>query len=249
MKNFHTLSEQGRVSLSPEAQQFLHPDDRLLLAASLYPCCETGADIGTDHGHLPALLLLTGQCRRMIFADVSDKALAHARDTVDRLSLQDRARLVCADGLDAVQEACGCVSIMGMGGETMAEILRRGQDRLQGAALVLSAHTEQHLVRQAIHDIGYHIAQEKLCRAEGRFYLFWQAMPGAEAVTGDAIRYGRLMYQETTPLLREYLAWRIQYLTGRLTGLRSAAQADPSAIAQVEKDLRWYQTRMEETSC
>ena len=75
-------------------------DERLTLAAALYPACEAGADIGTDHGYLPCHLLETGVCRRMILADVSPKALRRAEAEVTRRGLQDRARLVCADGLD-----------------------------------------------------------------------------------------------------------------------------------------------------
>ena len=144
-------------------------DERLSLAAAMYEPCELGADIGTDHGLLPCQLLKENICQRMIFADVSDKALAHAREQAARQALTDRASFACADGLGALTAPCGCVSVMGMGGETIAGILTRGKDKLQGAVLVLSAHTDLHLVRQAVADIGYHIVREELCRAAGRF--------------------------------------------------------------------------------
>ena len=134
-------------------------DERLSLAVSLYEACEVGADIGTDHAYLPAELLRRGICRRMLLCDVSPSALAHAGQTVARLHLQSRTRLLLGDGLSAVDEPCGCVSVMGMGGETMAGILTRGADRLRGAVLVLSAHTEQEAVRRAVRDIGYHFTR------------------------------------------------------------------------------------------
>ena len=221
-------------------------DERLSLAADLYQPCACGADIGTDHGLLPCHLLKSGTCQRMIFADVSPKALVHAREQVQRQGLAAQAQLICADGLDALVEPCGCVSIMGMGGETIAGILRRGQDRLQGATLVLSAHTELYMVRQALQDIGYRISREVLCRAAGRFYVFWQAMPGDAAMTQQDIRYGSLMLRDTTPLLREYLTWRIKVLESKLRGLRSAAQPDDAAIRQTQADIDFYQARLEE---
>lgn len=221
-------------------------DERLSLAAELYIPCELGADIGTDHGLLPCHLLNTGICQRMILADVSPKALSHAENEVQRQHLQDRAMLVCADGLDAVTQPCGCISAMGMGGETLAGILRRGADRLQGAVLVLSAHTELHLVRQALQDIGYHITQETLCRAAGRFYVFWQAKPGSTAMTQEEIRYGSLMLETMSPMLKEYLLWRIKVLESKLNGLRSAAQPDESAIREVQADIAFYHARLED---
>lgn len=220
-------------------------DERLSLAAALYVPCNVGADIGTDHGLLPCHLLQTGTCQRMILADVSPKALQHAESEVRRQHLQDRATLVCADGLDALTEKCGCVSIMGMGGETIAGILQRGQSRLHGATLVLSAHTELFMVRQALQDIGYRITREVLCRAAGRFYVFWQAVPGNSTMTQEEIRYGSLMLETMTPMLEAYLLWRIRVLESKLRGLRSAAQPDESAIREVQADIDFYHARLE----
>lgn len=220
-------------------------DERLTLAAALYPACELGADIGTDHGYLPCHLLETGVCRRMILADVSPKALGRAEAEVARRGLQDRARLVCADGLDALTEPCDCVSIMGMGGETLAGILLRGRDRLQGATLVLSAHTELPLVRRAVLDLGYHLTRETLCRSGGRFYVFWRAEPGFVPMTEEEIRHGSLLYQENTPLLREYLAWRKDVAQAKLAGLRVAAVPDVEALARAEQDVDFYRRELE----
>ena len=221
-------------------------DERLSLAAELYTPCELGADIGTDHGQLPCYLLQSGKCQRMIFADVSPKALSRAEAEVQRQGLQDRAILVCADGLDALTETCGCVSAMGMGGETLAGILTRGQHKLKGAALVLSAHTELHLVRQALQDIGYRVTREVLCRAAGRFYVFWHALPGNAAATPEEILYGSYLLRDKTPLLREYLTWRIKVIQAKLDGLLSASVPDEAAIAQAQADIAFYRVKLED---
>lgn len=220
-------------------------DERLSLAASLYEPCELGADIGTDHGLLPCHLLEVGICQRMILADVSPKALRHAEAQVRARRLEGRARLACADGLDALTEPCGCVSVMGMGGETIADMLRRGRHKLYGAALVLSAHTEQPLVRQAVADIGYHLAREVLCKAAGRFYVFWRAEPGESVLSDEAIRYGGLMWDDASPLLKEYLAHRVAFTRSKLAGLRRAATPDHAAIADAQRDLDWYLAKEE----
>ena len=220
-------------------------DERLSLAASLYEPCEIGADIGTDHGLLPCYLLEADICRRMILADVSAKALRHAEAQVQARHLEHRARLIRADGLDALTEPCGCVSVMGMGGETIADILRRGQNRLHGAVLVLSAHTEQPLVRRAVMDIGYHLTQEVVCKAAGRFYVCWRAEEGPAPMPEEAIRYGCLMWRQPSHLLREYLAHRIQFTRSKVAGLLSAAVPDEAAIAEARRDLDWYLAKEE----
>ena len=220
-------------------------DERLTLAAALYPACELGADIGTDHGYLPCHLLEAGVCRQMILADVSQKALRRAEAEVVRRGLQTRATLVCADGLDALTERCGCVSIMGMGGETLAGILLRGQEKLQGATLVLSAHTELPLVRRAIVSLGYHLTRETLCRSGGRFYVFCRAEPGPAPMTEEEIRHGSLLFNEPSPLLTDYLRWRLGVAEAKLSGLRVAAVPEAEALAQAQADVDFYQRKLE----
>lgn len=224
-------------------------DERLSLAASLYEPCEWGADIGTDHAFLPCHLLRAGVCQHMIAADVSPKALARARENLTRQLLIDRTEVVLADGLDAVTRKCGCISVMGMGGELMASILRGGQDKLQGAVLVLGAHTELDLVRQAIHDVGYHIVQERLCRAAGRFYVFWRAEEGPAAMSCEEVRYGRLLWQEEAAMLREYAAWRRRVHQDRERGLLAASTPDEPAIREIQADIGWYTKKLEELTC
>ena len=224
-------------------------DERLSLAASLYEPCDWGADIGTDHAFLPCHLLRTGICQHMIAADVSEKALSRARENLTRQRLIDRAEVVLADGLDAVTHPCGCVSVMGMGGELMGNILRSGQDQLQGAVLVLGAHTELNLVRQAIQDVGYHIVQERLCKAGGRFYVFWRAEEGAEALSPEDIRYGKLLWQEDAAMLREYATWRRRVHQDKERGLLAATTPDVEAIREVQADIAWYTNKLEELTC
>lgn len=224
-------------------------DERLSLAADLYERCEWGADIGTDHALLPCHLLCEGICQHMIAADVSAKALIHARENLTRHQLLHRAQIIQADGLDAVTRPCGCISIMGMGGETMADILRRGQNRLQGAVLVLGAHTELHRVREAICGVGYHITQERLCHAGGRFYVLWRAEVGTEALTPEECRYGKLLWQGDGALLREYAAWRMRVHQERLDGLLSAAHPREDALDEARADVAWYRSKREEFTC
>lgn len=224
-------------------------DERLSLVAAMYEPCSWGADIGTDHAYLPRYLLKAGICQQMIAADVSEGALANARATLTRARLLDRAVLTLADGLEAVDRPCGCVSLTGMGGDTMADILRRGADRLQGAVLVLSAHTELALVRQAVQDIGYHFVREELCRAAGRFYVCWRAEAGYEALTEEECAFGKLLWETDSPLLPPYAAWRMKVADQRLRGLQSAAIPDESAIREAMREVAFYRSKSEVTGC
>ena len=154
-------------------------DARLSLAYDLYDPCDLAADIGTDHAHLPAALLQRGRCQRMILTDLSESALNNARGEIIRLRLSDRVSLRCGNGLMPLNERCGMISVTGMGGRTIHDILLAGQSRLQGSALLLSAHTDLPLIRDAVRRIGYHLDREEPCFCAGRYYLVIRARPGA----------------------------------------------------------------------
>lgn len=224
-------------------------DERLSLVAAMYEPCLLGADIGTDHAYLPRYLLKAGTCRHMIASDVSEGALANARATLTRSHLLERATLTLADGLHAIDRPCGCVSVTGMGGDTMSAIIREGADRLAGAVLILSAHTELELVRRAVQDIGYHFVREELCRAGGRFYVCWRAEPGQGRMSSDDLRFGSLLWQTESPLLRDYATWRMSVARKRLHGLQCAVNPDPAAISDVEAEVAFYQKKTEVLPC
>lgn len=200
-------------------------DDRLQLAADMYQPCALGADIGTDHGMLPCYLLETGVCERMILADVSAKALAHARALVAEKKLEKAAELVCANGLFALKEPCGCISCTGMGGDTMAQILTEGKEKIHNAVLVLSCHTEPHRVRRALMELGYHIVREELAKAAGRVYLVWRAEPGAAEMTEEEIMFGTAMLDKS-PLAAEYFSIRLEAMEKHGRGMEGSGRTE-----------------------
>ena len=220
-------------------------DERLGLAFDLYEACDLAADIGTDHAHLPIALLRAGKCRRMILTDISDGALDNARDNLVRAGMTDRAELRKGDGLAPVREACGMISILGMGGRTIRGILEAGKDRLRGAPLLLSAHTDLPHVRRAVSEIGYRIDREVPCLAAGRYYLMIRALPGAETMTDREIRLGKRLLASDSPALAGYLRHQHAVQEAKIKGLRSVETAEAELLRQAEEDAAYYQEALE----
>ena len=219
-------------------------DTRLSLAFDLYDPCGLAADIGTDHAHLPAALLQRGRCQRMILTDISGSALNNARGEIIRLRLTDRVSFRCGNGLEPLQERCGMISVTGMGGRTIRDILLAGQDRLQGASLLLSAHTDLPLIREAVCRIGYHLDREEPCFCAGRFYLVIRARPGAVEMTPRAVRLGGPLFDSSSDCLIPYLTRRRDVLQEKLKGLLSAGTPDEKQITQLREDIAFYNERI-----
>ncbi len=215
-------------------------DPRLSLAYDLYDPCELAADIGTDHAHLPAALLQRGRCQHMILTDISESALNNARMEMIRLRLTGRVSLRLGDGLAPVTEACGMISVMGMGGRTIRDILLSGRSRLQGASLLLSAHTDWHLIRAAVRDIGYRLDREEPCFAAGRYYLVLRARPGEASLTDREIRLGGPLFSSASPVLVPFLRRRREVLLESIRGLSSASEPDTARLDILRGDLEFY---------
>ena len=183
-------------------------DERLLTAASLFPACETGADVGADHGRLSCYLLEKDICQRMYVTDISEYSLSKARDLMARHRLTDRVTFAVGDGFLALDAPVQAVAVLGMGGETVESILVNGQERLRGAALILSAQTELMRVRAAVADIGYHLDTEKIARAQGRFYVVMRAVPGEIRYTERELLLGPCLMRGCEKNYPEFVKWR-----------------------------------------
>lgn len=184
-------------------------DERLQAAADLFSACDLGADIGADHGRLSCHLLHTNTCQRMIVADISDDSLQKARNLLSLHRLDERADFRVADGLKALEgKKAACAAICGMGGALISKILLAGKAYLQGAALVICSHTDIPLVRKTLQEIGYHIANEKIVRAKGRFYIVLRAEAGKADYSEKELYLGPCLLQQQDDMLLRYLTWR-----------------------------------------
>lgn len=223
-------------------------DARLSLACDLYDKCSLAADIGTDHAHLPIALLRSGKCRRMILSDISPDALLNARDNIARCRLTDRVDFRLGDGLTVLREPVPMISILGMGGRTIAEMLLRDRDCLRDATLLLSAHTDLPLVREALRDIGYRLDAEEPCFDAGRYYLVMKASPGAETLSPREIRLGKPLFSSRSDVLLPYLRKRREVLAAKLAGMRKASARDDGALAPLEEDLAYLNDCLKENT-
>lgn len=185
-------------------------DDRLMAIADEVPLCTLAADIGADHGKLACYLLAKEQVGRMIVSDISRQSRDKARDLFIQYDVNDRAVIRGEDGLNALHEdQPEVVIIAGMGGGLISEILSQPVD-LNGAKLILSAHTELPLVRDALIKKGYRIEKEILLKAAGRFYRVITALPGPQVLSPRERELGINVQGTPSASLMDYLVWQQQ---------------------------------------
>ena len=225
------------------------PDARLRAAADWVEPCGICADIGCDHGRLGATLLLENRCEHLLASDLSAPALQKAIGRLTRLGLAPRVTFAVADGLDALdalpQGRADTLCILGMGGETIRGLLVRGRARLQGATLVLGAHTELPRVREALVQVGYQIDRECVVAAQGRLYMLLRAMPAAAdaaAYSERELLLGPCLLATLPAAWKPWLLQRLQLLERAIAAMEAAgATREAERLALWRRELGYTQ--------
>ncbi len=180
----------------------------------------------------------------MAVTDVSGSALSKAKTLLTRHGFSDRVIFREADGLHALgEEPAQAVSITGMGGDTISIILTAAPQKLQGASLILSPHTELPKLRETLPTICYRIEKESIARAGGRFYVVLLAMPGTAAYTEKELNLGPCLLRERPPLFTDYLHWRLKVTQKALTAL-TAAQGNEPRIEELNRLAGYIQEEL-----
>lgn len=154
---------------------------RLACIASLIPPGARLVDVGTDHGKLPLYLLARGQLRAAIGTDIHAGPLAHASRNAAEHGLTLPLRL--SNGLYAIcPEDCDTISIAGMGGETIADILAAAPWTAKGKhLLLLQPMSMLSVLRQWLWAAGFDVERETLCREGRHWYVVLSVRGGAKS--------------------------------------------------------------------
>ena len=159
---------------------------RLQAIAELIPPGSVVADIGTDHAYLPVYLLLEQICDRAIESDMHDATLLQARETIAAFNCHQRIELRLGRGLEVLKEDdhVDTVVIAGLGGGTIASIIREGRELLQSVArIILQPMTEAEQLRLFLAANGFAIVHETLALEGRRLYEIIVARAGRETET------------------------------------------------------------------
>ncbi len=196
---------------------------RLRAIADLVPPdCRCLADIGTDHGYVPAALLLAGRVGRAVAADVGALPLDHARRTAARCGVEDRMDLRLGDGLSVLSPGeADVIVIAGMGGDTIAGILAAAPWSRDGPLLLLQPMSRACELRRWLPEQGYAVRAETLVQDKGVLYPILSAAGGTMAPASEAQAWGGFLL-ESDPLWGRYLSDRILRLRRAAAGLERA---------------------------
>ncbi|MBR3200269.1 MAG: SAM-dependent methyltransferase [Mogibacterium sp.] len=131
------------------------------------------ADIGTDHGYVPMLLVKHGRSPHVIMSDISEDSLAKARETFEACRLDDKvleSDFRVGDGLQTIGPGeVDELIIAGLGGHTIKNILADDEAKSKSfSRLILQPRKHSGTLRYYLYTHGWDIESENLAE-EGKF--------------------------------------------------------------------------------
>ena len=207
----------------------LHIGERLHTAASMVPPCHTMADIGTDHGYLPAYLILSGRCRQVIASDIAEGPCQAAAETRNKYNLRSTMEIRTAPGLQGLRAGeAETVVIAGMGGATIVSILDESPEIAASVrSFVLQPMNAANLLRRWLAQHEYRIAEEALCRENGHIYIVMKAVHAErrQELSSLEAELGPCILKEKPDLWQEFVKGKAEHYRRLLRQMEISAAA------------------------
>lgn len=227
---------------------------RMQRVADMVEPCERVADIGCDHGYVSIYLVEQGIAGHVLAMDVRKGPLSRAEANIRQKQLQTRIECRLSDGLERLQPGeADTILLAGMGGPLMIDILTKGSNKRLGTeTLILQPQSDIPEVRRYLHRIGYEITAEDMLQEDGKYYTVMKAKLSDSDTATDKLwsdaeeQYGKLLLEEQSPVLKQYLEREERQLTQLQEQLNhQATEKVNQRLAELQELLKWNREAQE----
>ena len=202
------------------------------------------ADIGSDHAYLPSYLAQGNYIEFAIAGEVVKGPYQSAIQEVNQHQLNDRIDVRLGDGYDVIhfEDKINTVSICGMGGGLIVDILTRGQQTgHQPKLLALQPNVGERIVRQWLNDHHYQIIDEYIIQEKGHFYemIIAQSNPNTKVTISDKeLMFGPFLLQERNDTFIEKWRNELEKTKYILTSLQLSKKGDHTKELEVKQTIK-----------
>ncbi len=221
-------------------------DTRLRAAADMVPSGARLADIGSDHAYLPIALCLEGKIEYALASDINEGPVMSAVANIAKNGLTDRIKVIRADGLDkACDFAPDCITILGMGGELIVNIIERAEwVRNENITLVLQPMTHGENLAKYLAEQGFCVLDEFIVCDGGRddriYRLIKAKYDGKMREISDIeALVGKINLDRSDDVTKRYMLRLANQLNTKITGKRQA-NADTAYERKLLSELEIY---------
>ena len=203
-------------------------------------------DVGSDHAYLPTFLLLKEQIDFAIAGEVVEGPYKAAQKMNVVYSLGDRLSVRFGDGLSVIQpkDEVNIISICGMGGSLIRDILNKGQDNIApNTLLILQPNMASNHVRQWINDHRSSIIDEIVLKDHHHYYEIIVAIYQQEGrpLNEQEILFGPINLYERNEAFIAYWMNERNKLNHIQQQMAQATQIDTIKQQWIEQKLKYIQ--------
>ncbi|OAO24740.1 MULTISPECIES: tRNA (adenine(22)-N(1))-methyltransferase TrmK [Mammaliicoccus] len=156
------------------------------------------ADIGSDHAYLPIYAIQNNLVKEAIAGEVVKGPFLSAQKNTELHGLSKSIEIKLGDGLEVVNDTVDVITICGMGGPLIAQILDEGKEKLiHYPDLILQANIHALPIRQVLQKLGYNIEAEQLIKDKKHIYEIIVAKKGKMQLSENELKFGpKLMIEK-----------------------------------------------------
>ncbi len=178
------------------------------------------ADIGTDHGIIPADILLKGICPYAVLTDINSGPLENCRANLKAFGVDPSLySIIQGDGFDPVGDGgFGTVITAGMGGELIIGFfeetgwsLVRPEGEPLAKRFVIQPRTHADDLRSYLTEAEFRLCDYKLAKERGRICEVFAVEPcGAGELRPDCGLVSEFLLEKNDPLITEFVDGKIR---------------------------------------
>ncbi|WP_028399231.1 tRNA (adenine(22)-N(1))-methyltransferase [Ectobacillus panaciterrae] len=206
---------------------------RLEAVAKEIPPQSIVADIGSDHAYLPCYAVLNGIASSAIAGEVVEGPFQSALSKVRECGLENKISVRKGNGLAVIERGePDAITIAGMGGALIRDILENGKDKLHGVTrLILQPNIGAHNIREWLIENRWELKKELILKEDGKIYEILVAEMGDslkpyEEKKEHSIFLGPFLIREKSDVFIEKWSYELKNQKRILMQLEQAADTE-----------------------
>ncbi|MCJ0544600.1 tRNA (adenine(22)-N(1))-methyltransferase [Enterococcus cecorum] len=201
------------------------------------------ADIGSDHAYLPVRLMLANKISYAVCGEVVKGPYESAVHQVTLQGLADKITVRLADGLFAIEPSdnIDTITICGMGGTLIKQILLEGIERITGEELlVLQPNVGEATLRKYLVANGYTIIAEEILEENKKIYEIIVAKKLSQPMSLNEAQYlfGPHLMQAKTPIFIKKWQRELKQRQKVLQQLQKATTKHMEKMTELEAEIK-----------
>ena len=205
---------------------------RLKAIAKYVDGYESLADIACDHGYLGIYATENYGLKKVLLTDINPMPLASAIKNTNNKNLTDIITCKLGDGLAPLTEDYDVITISGIGGILLKEILQKDLDKcIKAKRLILCPNTDLYEVRKFLHENKFIIFDEEIV-FDYKYYeiIICNYVGKKQNYTDFELKYGPILLQKKSKEYLDYYKEQIKLFEKQITFINDSQAKEKLSI-------------------